>query len=332
MARLMADCRRARDNRRPGVTNSARQGRSTAIPGRNPAAYASSPALSVTQKGMGLNLFLASDPADRRADRRSYLIAAGLIFLSLLVRSLSATDELEQAVGSYAPIKPWIWETSSHLSLLIALPMIPLALTRAPLSTSTWRWAVPVHGLAFLAFSIAHILLMVALRKLAYGLFIDGSYTFGLADLSRWLYEMRIDFLSYVLFSLAFSASRLLEQARLETEAARTEATTGGRLMLKCGGRTLFVDPAEVLRVQAAGNYVEVFTTGQPQLARMTLSEMEGLLAAASPRHARVHRSHIVNLDAVREAVPARDGGLDLHLINGDVVPTSRGYRDAVER
>ena len=280
---------------------------------------------------MSLNRFLASDPADRRADRRSYVIAAAIAGLSLLVRGLSVMHEIQNSVRSIALYEPWIWEGASHISLLVALPVIPFALTRAPLTGATWRWAIPANALAFLAFSAIHILLMVALRKLAYALFMDGPYEFGLADASTWLYEMRIDFFSYVLFSLGFSASRLLEQARLETEAARTEAKAGGRLMLKCGGRTLFVNPADVLRVQAAGNYVEVITAGQPQLARMTLSEMEGLLAAASPRHARVHRSHIVNLDAVREAIPARDGGLDLHLANGDVVPTSRGYRDAVD-
>ncbi|MCI4644657.1 MAG: LytTR family transcriptional regulator [Hyphomonadaceae bacterium] len=280
---------------------------------------------------MSPRFLFASDPADRRADRRSYLIAAGIVMLSLIVRGLSVSDEMENSIRSYSAIEPWIWETASHFATLVALPIIPLALTRAPLTASTWKWALPAHGLAFLAFSVTHILLMVGLRKLAYFAVMDGPYIFGLADLSTWLYELRIDLFSYVLISLGFSANRLLEQARLETEAARTEASTGGRLMLKCGGRTLFIDPGEVLRVQAAGNYVEVITAGKPQLARMTLSEMEGLLSASSQRHARVHRSHIVNLDAVREARPAGDGGLELFLSNGDVVPTSRNYRGAVD-
>ena len=280
---------------------------------------------------MRLDFHIASNPADRRADRVSYLISVGIVLLSLAVRGLTVMDQVELSVRSIAPIEPWIWETASHFAILVALPIIPLALTRAPLTRATWRWALPAHGLAFLAFSILHILVMVVLRKLAYAVVMDGPYVFGLADPSTWLYEMRIDLFTYVLVGLGFSANRLLEQARLETEAARSEASTGGRLMLKCGGRTLFVDPREVVRVQAAGNYVEVFTGGPPRLARMTLSEMEGLISSASTRHARVHRSHIVNLDAVREAVPGRDGGLELHLINGDVVPTSRRYRDAVD-
>lgn len=280
---------------------------------------------------MNPDFLIASDPADRRADKVSYLISIGIVLLSLAVRGLSVMDESERSIRTIAPIEPWIWETASHVAILMALPIIPFALTRAPLTRATWKWALPAHTLAFLAFSLIHILLMVGLRKLAYAAVMDGPYVFGLADPSTWLYEVRIDLFTYVLLSLGFIANRLLEQSRLETEAARKEATTGGRLMLKCGGRTLFVAPHEVIRVQAAGNYVEVFTAGQPQLARMTLSEMERLISSTSTRHARVHRSHIVNLDAVREAVPGRDGGMELHLTNGDVVPTSRRYRTAVD-
>ena len=279
---------------------------------------------------MKLNFLVASDPADRRADRVSYLISVGVVLLSLAVRGLSVMDEMQRSVRNVAPIEPWIWESASHFAILFTLPVIPFALTRAPLTRSTWKWALPAHGLAFLTFSILHILLMVWLRKLAYDAMMDGPYIFGLAEVSTWLYELRIDLFTYVLICLGFSANRLLEQARLETEEARKEASTGGRLMLKCGGRTLFIDPADVVRVQAAGNYVEVITAGHPQLARMTLSEIEALLVSASPRHARVHRSHIVNLDTVRVAVPGRDGALDLHLSNGDVVPTSRRFRDAL--
>ena len=82
---------------------------------------------------------------------------------------------------------------------------------------------------------------------------------------------------------------------------------------------------------KAASNYVEVVTPAKTYLARMTLTELGRLLEAAGGRHARVHRSHIVNLDMVKEIVPTGEGDVVLRLETGDEVSGSRRYRKAFE-
>ncbi len=47
-------------------------------------------------------------------------------------------------------------------------------------------------------------------------------------------------------------------------------------------------------------------------------------------RFVRVHRSHAVNLDRIREIEPTDGGDARLHLHDGSVVPCSRRYREAL--
>ncbi|MEO1105411.1 MAG: LytTR family DNA-binding domain-containing protein, partial [Pseudomonadota bacterium] len=62
--------------------------------------------------------------------------------------------------------------------------------------------------------------------------------------------------------------------------------------------------------------------------ARTTLGALEQLLAAAGSPHMRVHRSYIVNLDAIREIVPTSAGDVTVRLSSGAEIPGSRRHRD----
>ena len=267
---------------------------------------------------------------DRRADRKMWLYFALFVFAAYLVNALSAQDEIAREGGLY-PALPWLTEGTSHLVILALVPFVTYMLSRYPLVTGQLRANLSRHALAVVIFSCVHILLMVGLRKVFTPILFGFPYQFGLNDPSVWLYEFRKDVLSYVTIAAIFGLNRMVEQKSLEVQAARAEAQDRHRLTLKSGGRTYFVEAGNVIWAKAASNYVEVVTPGKTYLARMTLTELAKLLEAAGGRHARVHRSHIVNLDRVQEIVPTGEGDVVLRLETGDEVSGSRRYREAFE-
>ncbi|WP_273241246.1 LytR/AlgR family response regulator transcription factor [Hyphomonas atlantica corrig.] len=268
--------------------------------------------------------------ADRRADRKTWLYFACFLFASFVVESLSDQHVLLRTDDPY-PNLPWLSQASSHGVILALTPFITFMLSRFPLTTEAWKVNLLVHAAATIAFSVVHILAMVAIRKLLSPIIFGIPYEFGLSDVSVWLYEFRKDVLTYTLIAALFWLNRMVEQRALDERGAKRDATDLHRLTLKSGGRSYFVNAPDVISAKAAGNYVEVVTEGREYLARMTLTELSRLLQAAGDRHVRVHRSHLVNLDRVSEIVPTGEGDVTLRLDTGAEVPGSRRYRAQYE-
>ena len=100
-------------------------------------------------------------------------------------------------------------------------------------------------------------------------------------------------------------------------------------LMIKNGGRILFLRVEEIDWIEAAGVYVQVHTAGKTWLHRFSLGELEARL---DPRQfLRIHRSTIVNRQKVRELQPHSHGDFLLVLRDGTELKLSRGYRQKVE-
>jgi len=261
--------------------------------------------------------------ADRVADR--WALAGFVVFMlaSFLIQATSI-----QLEDRHARLEPWLREAASHLSLLCLIPFFPRILDIAPLSLSHWRRSLPIHIAACLGFTFLHVMGFVMLRKLSYPIFLDHNYTFGLADPLNWVYEGRKDAYGYAITMGMFALARMAMQNRLEARAADEVASRERRLMLKSGGRTILVNAGDVIHARAAANYVEVATSAKVHLVRMTLTELERLLEEAGGHHARVHRSHIVNLDHVRVITPTGEGDAMIELDTGETVPGSRRYRE----
>ena len=92
-------------------------------------------------------------------------------------------------------------------------------------------------------------------------------------------------------------------------------AAGGGRIFVRSSERILFLKPEEIVRVEAAGNYVVLHSGKDQHIIRETISAMEARLTAAG--FMRISRSVIVNLAYIREIQPAGSGRYSLLLKNG---------------
>jgi two-component system LytT family response regulator len=98
------------------------------------------------------------------------------------------------------------------------------------------------------------------------------------------------------------------------------------RLAARGVRRTVLLDVAAIHWIEAADNYVRIHTADGVHLSRRTMRDLE---AALDPRRfARVHRSTIVALAAVRELRSLGDGDHELRLVDGSRAILTRSYRD----
>ena len=99
---------------------------------------------------------------------------------------------------------------------------------------------------------------------------------------------------------------------------------------IKDRGQIFRVDVDSIERIDAAGDYMCIYTADNSLILRETMKDLEKRL---DPRvFQRVHRSTIVNLGLVREVKPHTNGECFLVLDSGAQVKVSRSYRDVVAR
>jgi len=100
------------------------------------------------------------------------------------------------------------------------------------------------------------------------------------------------------------------------------------RLLVKSGGRFVFVELGELERVSAAANYVTLHAGSAVHAVRETMNEFEQRLPAA--RFVRIHRGHIVARQALSALEPAGDGEYIVRLRSGRELPVGPRYADAL--
>ena len=99
---------------------------------------------------------------------------------------------------------------------------------------------------------------------------------------------------------------------------------------VKDRGQIFRVDVDSIEHIEAAGDYMFIYTGDNSLILRETMKDLERRL---DPRvFQRVHRSTIVNLDQVRQVKPHTNGECFLVLESGAQVKVSRSYRDVVAR
>ena len=135
-----------------------------------------------------------------------------------------------------------------------------------------------------------------------------------------------VEKLKTVLAEVAPDAMDTLEDDAGETGSGRFEKL----INIKDRGQIFRVDVDTIERIEAAGDYMCIYTGDNSLILRETMKDLERRL---DPRvFQRVHRSKIVNLDQVRQVRPHTNGECFLVLESGAEVKVSRSYRDVVAR
>ncbi len=248
--------------------------------------------------------------------------------------SITATVEAFSVITEYARVnrplaawEPFAWEYTSAASLGVLIIAIARLNHAFPLSRTTWTRTLPVHLVATIPFSLLHVGIMVALRKMIY-LTAGRAYEFG--PLATELpYEFRKDFVTYW---FVIGAIYLWQQLQFQNAARPAEGESAdapiARLVARKHGREFLISAQAIDWIEASGNYANLHSEGAIFPVRVPMAELEKRLDPE--RFARVHRSYIVNLDAVREIRPTESGDHSILTRDGASVRLSRRYRPAL--
>jgi len=110
----------------------------------------------------------------------------------------------------------------------------------------------------------------------------------------------------------------------------RPTETRSNRMVVRSGGRVLFVKTSEVDWVEATGDYVTLHIGKKSLLLRETITAMERKLG--SDGFTRIHRSAIVNLGQIVEMRALDNGEYRVLLRDATELKLSRNYRHALPR
>ncbi len=97
------------------------------------------------------------------------------------------------------------------------------------------------------------------------------------------------------------------------------------RIAIKAKGRILFIDPHEIVAVEAQGNYVLLRRKAGSDLLRESMSAVEEKLRPYG--FVRIHRSVIINASFVEEILTLAAGDYVLRVQGGIEFTVSRKYR-----
>ncbi|WP_343639368.1 LytTR family DNA-binding domain-containing protein [Roseateles sp.] len=287
---------------------------------------------------------------------------AALLIGSAVANTITVNLDLRRARLPFDIWEPAVWEFSSALAWMALIPLLVRAADTKPLRWGLLRRHLPWHLLFALATSLAHVLGMVALRKLAYAA--QGArYDFGNWPLELF-YEALKDVRSYAFILLIVGAYRLFvwrwqgeasvlaePPAPLEPPAPSTPpalAPSGvpapervepdlpdspnrpERLLVKKLGKEFLLPVEEIEWVQACGNYVNLHRQQHDYPLRSSLSAFEQRLDPAA--FVRVHRGYLVRLSLIATIEPTEAGDAHLRLRDGSRLPCSRTYLERLRQ
>lgn len=121
--------------------------------------------------------------------------------------------------------------------------------------------------------------------------------------------------------------TNILQLALLHSTEAPSEYVPNQRLIVKDSGHIHVIKVEDLAWVGGAGNYVELHMINRQRsiLHRDTMSSMEKSLKTFG--FSRIHKSSLVNLNAISELKTRDNGDYDVILENGDSLHLSRRYK-----
>ena len=271
------------------------------------------------------------------AKRRRYefLLALAVTLTGFVANSIIVSIEFGRGGRSYESWLPWALEGSSHLAMLIMLPLVLWFDSKVPIRLSNWRRSLPAHAAFSLVFSLGHVGLMYAFRKLTWPMFSPGRQ-YGWDNWAlEFTFEYLKDFRTYLMilaliYLYRFILRRIQGEAELvdEGESPSGPATTSERFIVKKLGREFLVRTNDIDWIEACGNYVNLHVGNRVYPLRDTMMRIDKRLSGQGFQ--RVHRSAIVNLERIVELSQTDSGDGSARLQSDVTVPVSRSYRKAL--
>jgi DNA-binding LytR/AlgR family response regulator len=221
------------------------------------------------------------------------------------------------------------WEVSSHLALALLIPALYWAWRNLRPARIGWPLALLGHVAAAVTFSLMHVALMMLLRQFAYEA--AGEHYDPADMLFQFVYEFQKDAFTYAsMLALIWGLNRILETWPAKAVPAPKVAAAPSEIVFEVrdGAETRRISAASLVRVEAAGNYVELIGAAGRVLHRITMTAAEVVLKPAG--FIRVHRSHLLNPAGIKSVALLPDGDAVAAMSNGDRVPVSRRFRGAL--
>ena len=112
-------------------------------------------------------------------------------------------------------------------------------------------------------------------------------------------------------------------------DAGRPSHSYVSRIAVKSVNRIVIVPVAQISRLEAEDNYVRLWAD-RPYLHKETLTRLMSFLDPAE--FLRIHRSHAVNIQSVRELRPLLHGEYLVVLTGGIELTSGRSYRGVIQQ
>jgi hypothetical protein len=250
-------------------------------------------------------------------------LAIGLLTVAVVGNLASTLDRQAQTGQPIGLFIPLLDEVSSALVWLALLPVIVRAFKTLLPPRFPWPLALALHFAGAALVSLIHYGATRILRALVYAAMGQGfspplTWNAYLGDLYK-------DVLNYLLFGLIYWGAETL----LARRAKPGREDPAPVLEVRDGAQTLYLPIAEILWIEAAGNYVQLHALGgRTILMRATLASLAQRLDGAG--FTRIHRSRLVSAAAVSAVENQPAGDAILLLKDGSRVTASRRYRAAL--
>ncbi len=124
--------------------------------------------------------------------------------------------------------------------------------------------------------------------------------------------------------------SRILQLLATDAEPRIEAKQVDDRMVVRAGGKVVFLDVKEIDWIEAAANYVKLIVGRDSYLLREGIGSIAERLDP--DRFVRIHRSAIVNVRKIKELQPCDSGEYIAVLKNGKELSCSRGYRAELQR
>jgi len=118
---------------------------------------------------------------------------------------------------------------------------------------------------------------------------------------------------------------RMLTDRLLKILQGSSSTPVSRRLLIRSGGRVVFLAYDEIEWIDAAANYVRVNAGKVSYMLRGSIGSIAEKLPAE--QFVRIHRSTVVNARLIKELQPCNSGEFIVVLRNGKELSCSRGYR-----